>query len=154
MIPDNIKTLPTKHLMRVAVQWSIYTKLERFYPKEIFEFLKSVSNKKYAPKLILVNEKKIEKDSDDFWHRKLTLKVKFWHFLTPPHYINSQNSIIFGKDLSIPLPWKLDNPYYHSTQTSCGNLQTMLNLWKWRTLKKLWLKLPNCKKKRMNWQFG
>ena len=41
--------------------------------------------------------KKIEKDSDDFWHRKLTLKVEFWHFLIPPHYSNSQNSIIsFG----------------------------------------------------------
>ena len=40
------------------------------------------------------NEKKIEKDSDDFWHRKLTLKVTFWHFLTPPHCTNSQNSKI------------------------------------------------------------
>ena len=39
--------------------------------------------------------KKNEKDSDHFWHRKFTLKVKFWHFLTPPHYTNSQNSIIF-----------------------------------------------------------
>ena len=35
--------------------------------------------KKRAPKLIFFNEKKIEKDSDDFWIRKLTLKVKFWH---------------------------------------------------------------------------
>ena len=26
-----------------------------------------------------------------FWHRKFTLKVKIWHFLTPPHYANSQN---------------------------------------------------------------
>ena len=25
-------------------------------------------------------KKKIEKDSDNFWHRKLALKVKFWHF--------------------------------------------------------------------------
>jgi hypothetical protein len=33
----------------------------------------------------------------DFWHRKLTLKVIFWHFLTPPLYTNSQNLIIsFG----------------------------------------------------------
>ena len=40
-------------------------------------------------------KKKIEEDSDDFWHRKLTLKVKFWHFLTPSHYTNSQNLIIF-----------------------------------------------------------
>ena len=53
--------------------------------------------KKFAPKLVFFYEKKVEKDSDDFWHRKLTLKVKFWLFLTPPHYTNSQNSIIsFG----------------------------------------------------------
>ena len=39
----------------------------------------------------------MKKLRDDFWHTKLTLKVKFWHFLTPLHYINSQNSIIsFG----------------------------------------------------------
>ena len=29
-----------------------------------------------------------------FWRRKLTLKVKLRYFLTPPHYTNSQNSII------------------------------------------------------------
>ena len=38
--------------------------------------------------------KKNQKDSDDFLHRKLTLKVKFWHFLTHPHYTNLQNSMI------------------------------------------------------------
>ena len=43
---------------------------------------KSVNNKKFAPKLVFFNEKKIEKYSDDFLHRKLTLRVKFWHFLT------------------------------------------------------------------------
>ena len=45
----------------------------------------NVNNKKCAPKLVFINEKKIEKNSDDFWHRKLTLKVKFWHFLTACH---------------------------------------------------------------------
>ena len=44
---------------------------------------KNVNNKKCAPKLIFFNEKRIERDSDDFWHRKLTLNVQFWHFLTP-----------------------------------------------------------------------
>ena len=39
-------------------------------------------------------KKKIEKDSENFGHRKLPLKVKFWHFLTPPNQPNSQNSII------------------------------------------------------------
>ena len=66
--------------------------------------------------------KKNKKNWDDFWNRKLTLKVKFWHLLTPPHYTNFQNSIIFfryvcwflGKNLS---NWKLENPYYH--KNSC-----------------------------------
>jgi hypothetical protein len=38
--------------------------------------------------------KKNQKDSDDFDIEKLTLKVKFWHFLTSPHYTNSQNSMV------------------------------------------------------------
>ena len=45
------------------------------------KFSKNVNNKKHAPKLIFFNEKKIEKDSDNFWHRKLTLKVRNWLFL-------------------------------------------------------------------------
>ena len=53
----------------------------------------NVNNKKCAPKLVFFDEKKIEKDSYDFRHRKLIMKVEFWHFLTPPHYTNSQNSI-------------------------------------------------------------
>ena len=53
---------------------------------------KNVNNKKFAPKLVFFYKKKVEKDSDDFWHRKLTLKVKFWHFLTACHYSNSLQS--------------------------------------------------------------
>ena len=56
---------------------------------------KDVNNNKCAPKLIFFNEKKKknEKDSYNFRHRKLIMKVEFWHFLTPPHYTTSQNSI-------------------------------------------------------------
>ena len=43
------------------------------------KFSKNVNDKKHAPKLIFFNEKKIEKDSDNFWHRKLTLKVRNCH---------------------------------------------------------------------------
>ena len=84
---------------------------------------KNVNDKKCAPKLIFFNEKKIEKDCDDFWHGKLTLKVKFWHFLKPPHYTNSQNSIIvcgmwvcwfLGKNLSNFVP-PLENSATHTT---------------------------------------
>ena len=36
-----------------------------------------------------------EKDSDNFWHRRLTMEVKFRHYFTPSHYSNSWNEIIF-----------------------------------------------------------
>ena len=58
---------------------------------------RNFNNEKCPPKLVFFNEKKVEKDSDDFWPRKLTLEVKFWHFLTACHYSKIQNSIIsFG----------------------------------------------------------
>ena len=48
-------------------------------------------NKKCACKLVFFNAKKEIPLIFDIE------KVKFWHFLTPPHYNNSQNSIIsFG----------------------------------------------------------
>ena len=36
---------------------------------------KNVNHKKCAPKFMVFNEKKNHKDSDDFSHKKLTLKV-------------------------------------------------------------------------------
>ena len=48
-----------------------------------------MNNKQCALELLFLNEK-IENDLDDF-------KVKFSHFLSPPHYTNTQNSLIsFG----------------------------------------------------------
>ena len=67
--------------------------------------------------------KKIQKDSDDFWNWKLTLKVKFCYFLTAPHYSNFQNLVIsfeygwfLAKNLSnfVSLPWKLHNRECHN----------------------------------------
>ena len=76
---------------------------------------KNVNNTKFAPKFFF-NEKN-QKNSNDFGHTKLTLKVRFWHFLTPPHYTDSQNSLIsFGyfdfRQKSFQF-CKLDNLYYH-----------------------------------------
>ena len=82
--------------------------------------------------------KKNQKGCDDFWHRKLALKVKFWYFLTATHYSNFQNLAIsfeysgfLAKNLSnfISLPWKLHNRECHnglhstpiSTLTLCPN---------------------------------
>ena len=52
--------------------------------RSILKLSKNVFYKKCGPKLIFFNEKKIQKDSNDFWHRKLTLKVRFRHFLMTP----------------------------------------------------------------------
>ena len=49
--------------------------------RSILKLSKNVFYKKCGPKLIFFNEKKIQKDSNDFWHRNLTLKVRFSHFL-------------------------------------------------------------------------
>ena len=88
---------------------------------------KNINNNNCAPKMIFFNEKKNQKDSNDFWHRKLTLKVKFWYFLTAPHYSNSQNLVIsfeyswfLAKNLSnfVSLNWKLHNQECHSKHIS------------------------------------
>ena len=46
------------------------------------KFSKNVNNKKHAPKMIFFNENFFWKDSDNFWHRQLTLKVGILQFLT------------------------------------------------------------------------
>ena len=38
--------------------------------------------------------KKNQKDSNDFWQRKFTLKVRLWHFLTTSQWMKSQNTLI------------------------------------------------------------
>ena len=89
---------------------------------------KNVNNKRCAPKLIFFNEKKIEKDSDNFWYRKLTLKVKrfgdFALFDTSPlTQFSKFNNFLWvcwflGKNLSnfVAPVWKLNNPYCNSLQ--------------------------------------
>ena len=87
-------------------------------------------------------KKKIQKDSDDFWHRKLTLKVKFWYFLTAPHYSNFQNLVIsfeyswfLAKSLSnfVSLPWKLHNRECHNGQCSVEIIR-MYNTYFWNKM--------------------
>ena len=55
------------------------SKIGYHFRNKIFQILilsNNVKNKRFAPKLIFFNEKKIEKDSDDFLHRKLTLTAR------------------------------------------------------------------------------
>ena len=84
---------------------------------------KNVNNKKCAPKLIFFNEKKIEKDSDDSWHRKLPLKVKVMALFDGLQLIQNSKFDNFlwvcwflSKNLSnfIPPVWKLHTPYCHN----------------------------------------
>ena len=67
--------------------------------------------------------KKNQKVSDDFWCRKLTLKVKFWHFLTPPHCTNNFLWVcrFLDKNLSdvVHPVWILDNCYCHNVSRRC-----------------------------------
>ena len=65
------------------------TALERFLPKKNIDCvigrcqkLGIILKNKVIWKLML-NANNIEKDSDDFWHKKID--IEFWHFLTPPH---------------------------------------------------------------------
>ena len=65
---------------------------------------KNANNKKFVSKLTLFNEKKNWQKSDHFWQWKLTLKVKFWHFLTPPEFTNGYIDFL-AKIFSILYPW-------------------------------------------------
>ena len=60
------------------------------------DVIKNVNNKKYTPKFVIPIRqwKKNQKDSDVFWYKKLTWKVKIWHFFTAHHYSNSANLVI------------------------------------------------------------
>ena len=94
---------------------------------------KNVNNKNCAPKLIFFNEKKIEKYSDRFWHKNLTLKVRFWSnfgtFDTSSlnQFSKFKNFLsvcwFLCKNISnfVPPVWKLHNPYCHTMQRTSGN---------------------------------
>ena len=90
-----------------------------------FKKLKSAKNafyKKGAPKLIFFNEKKIQKDSEDFWHRKFTLKIQNWHFLTNCDWTETQNLVIsfdyswfLAKNLAYDECWIMKFHYRNSS---------------------------------------
>ena len=67
---------------KIAVKKSQIFRNFRNKSRSILMLHKISKNKKCAPKLILFNEKIFWNDSDDFWWWKLTLKIRFWHFLT------------------------------------------------------------------------
>ena len=103
----------SKGILRIGVMVScqkLYIILVIKWSK--IDFIKKSQKTKNVP-LNWYYSKKNDKDSDDFWHRKLTLKNKVRDFLTPPHYTNSQNSIIFFLSNFVSLDLKLNNRYCH-----------------------------------------
>ena len=75
---------------------------------------KNVNNKRCAPKLIFFNEKKIEKDLDNFWYRKLTLKVKRLGDFALTQFSKFNNFLwvcwFLGRNLSNFVPSRLKTP--------------------------------------------
>ena len=65
------------HFRQLLLNWLQESKNRHDFSKQ--SALKIEVFKK-CPKLIFFNEKKIEKDSDNFWRRKLTFKVRNCHF--------------------------------------------------------------------------
>jgi hypothetical protein len=77
------------HPPRLLVSWvdlpsfATSSKIWPNFSNKVFLHLKLSKNhlnKKCAPNQLSFKEKKIQKDSDEFWHRKFTLKVQFLHF--------------------------------------------------------------------------
>ena len=76
---------------------TVRQKMGRHFSNKVVLKLKSAKNafyKKGVLKFTFFNEKKIQKDSDDFWHRKFTLKVQNRHFLTNCQRMETQNLVI------------------------------------------------------------
>ena len=89
------------------------------------DVIKKINNKSLHHNSYSSMEKK--KDSNDSWRTKITFKLKFWHFLTPYHSTNLQNSIIsfdnswfLAKNLSnfVSLHWKLHNRECHNENSA------------------------------------
>ena len=97
------------------------------------KFSKIVNSKKCAPKLIFFNEKKIEKDSDNFWCRKLTLKVRNWQFsitwfragVDLPENLFYEKVLLFTQ-LSYHLMWRLLKKSYMLSNIHIMMLQKQL----------------------------
>ena len=75
--------------------------------------LPKILYKKCASKLILFLKK-----ISEIFHWFLTLKVRFWLFLTTRHYVKTQNKIISFENIYVSLPWNPNNLYYHISTIS------------------------------------
>ena len=91
------------------------------------KFSKNANKNICAPNLIFFNEFFFQKYSDNFWHRKVTLKVRNWHFL----------SVVFGVLVGLMAKWFSEemlnsNVWMHgfmfSTIKKSWKVSTLLNI--------------------------
>jgi hypothetical protein len=83
-------------ILWIDIAWGLQ-KLGLIWESKVVQKLslqKNAFNKKGSPKLIFLDEIFFWKNSVDFWHRKLTLKVQFWHSLRPWRYVNLESTAI------------------------------------------------------------
>ena len=77
-----------KKIKKFLQGMSVHQKLDIILENKVVQKLsleKNVYTKKWSPKLIFLYEIFFWKNSVYFRHQKLTLKVRFWHFLTNPN---------------------------------------------------------------------
>ena len=89
---------------KIAVKKAKIFRNFRNKSRSILMLHKISKNKKCAPRLIFFYKIFFYKDSDDFWHWKLTLKIRFWHFLTA---IFGHLTSLMKK--SIPYSWSVQS---------------------------------------------
>ena len=86
---------------------------------------KNVFYKKWSPRLIFLNEKKIIKNSNDFWNRKLTFKVQCCYFRMNRHssaeFIkNPLSMLILGQKSCFlrPTIFEIPQPNWYYSRTT------------------------------------
>ena len=94
-------------------------------------------------KIHILQWKKVKKIPNIFDIEILTLKVKFWHFLKPCRYSNSQNSIISFDYLKLIFSQKLYNFFIPPLRIEYSTTSITIFSMNLRTLKFLILRTNN-----------
>ena len=78
-------SLPPKRCWCLKIDGPLAKNQFTFYVIKGNHCIFSFFNKQWSPKLTFLNLKDSQKKSVDFWNRKSTLKVRFWHCLLKNH---------------------------------------------------------------------
>ena len=83
-------------ILWIDIVWGLQ-KLDLILGNKVVQKLKLEKNvfyKKWSSTIIFLDDFFFDKNSVDFWYRKMTLKVQFRHFLRPWRNVNLQNTAI------------------------------------------------------------